>query len=105
MCIRDRTNTPLFLEKVEAYYRELFRHVADLQITRGGPVIMMQVENEYGSFGNDKEYLRQIKSLMERFGAEVPFFHLGRRVGRGAGVGKPDRGRRARHCQFRLPFR
>lgn len=72
--MKVRTNTPLFLEKVEAYYRELFRQIADLQITRGGPVIMMQVENEYGSFGNDKEYLRQIKSLMERFGAEVPFF-------------------------------
>lgn len=39
--MKVRTNTPLFLEKVEAYYRELFRHIADLQITRGGPVIMM----------------------------------------------------------------
>ena len=72
--MKVRTNTPLFLEKVEAYYRELFRHIADLQITRGGPVLLLQVENEYGSFGNDKEYLRRIKSLMERFGAEVPFF-------------------------------
>lgn len=72
--MKVRTNTPLFLEKVEAYYRELFDHIRDLQITRGGPVIMMQVENEYGSFGNDKEYLRRIKGLMERFGAEVPLF-------------------------------
>lgn len=72
--MKVRTNTPLFLEKVDAYYRELFRQIGDLQVSRGGPVIMMQVENEYGSFGNDKEYLRQIKRLMEKHGAEVPLF-------------------------------
>lgn len=72
--MKVRTNTPLFLEKVDAYYRELFGRIRDLQIGRGGPVIMMQVENEYGSFGNDKEYLRQIKGLMEKHGAEVPLF-------------------------------
>lgn len=43
-----------------------FRRIAPLQVTCGvGPVIMMQVENEYGSFGNDKEYLRAIKRPME----------------------------------------
>lgn len=72
--MKVRTNTPLFLEKVDAYYKELFQQIAGLQVTRGGPVIMMQVENEYGSFGNDKEYLRQIKGLMEKYGAEVPLF-------------------------------
>lgn len=72
--MKVRSNTSLFLEKVDAYYRELFKHIRDLQICRGGPVIMMQVENEYGSFGNDKEYLRQIKGLMEKHGAEVPLF-------------------------------
>lgn len=72
--IKVRTNTPLFLEKVEAYYRELFCHIKGLQITQGGPVLMMQVENEYGSFGNEKEYLRSIRSLMEKYGAEVPLF-------------------------------
>lgn len=69
-----RTNTPLFLSKVDAYYRELFACIGDLQITRGGPVIMLQVENEYGSFGNDKDYLRAIKGLMEKYGAQVPMF-------------------------------
>ena len=47
-----------------------------MQATCGGPVIMMQVENEYGSFGNDKEYLRAIKRLMEENGAQVPLFYF-----------------------------
>lgn len=72
--MKVRTNTPLFLEKVDAYYRELFSRIKDLQVTQGGPVIMLQVENEYGSFGNDKDYLRAIRDLMVRYGAGVPLF-------------------------------
>lgn len=72
--MKVRTNTPLFLEKVDAYYRELFSRIKDLQVTQGGPVIMLQVENEYGSFGNDKDYLRAIRDIMVRYGAEVPLF-------------------------------
>ncbi len=72
--MKVRTNTPLFLEKVDAYYKELFSHIGGLQITKGGPVIMLQVENEYGSFGNDKEYLRAVKGIMVKYGAEVPLF-------------------------------
>lgn len=72
--MKVRTNTPLFLEKLESYYRELFSRIANLQVTEGGPVIMMQVENEYGSFGNEKAYLRAVKSLMEKYGAKVPLF-------------------------------
>lgn len=72
--MKVRTNTPLFLSKVDAYYKELFSRIAPLQITEGGPVIMMQVENEYGSFGNDKNYLRAIKEMMEKYGVRVPMF-------------------------------
>lgn len=72
--MRVRSNTPLFLEKVDAYYRALFEQIRGLQITQGGPVILMQVENEYGSFGNDKEYLRAVKGIMEKYGAQVPLF-------------------------------
>ena len=43
--MKVRTNTELFLSKVDAYYKELFKQIADLQITRNGPVIMMQIEN------------------------------------------------------------
>lgn len=36
-------------------------------------MILFQIENEYGSYGNDKEYLRALKKMMERNGVEVPF--------------------------------
>ena len=70
--MKVRTNTPLFLGKVEAYYKELFRRIAPLQATCGGPVIMMQVENEYGYYGDDREYLEYMKNLMIECGCEVP---------------------------------
>ncbi|WP_125605327.1 glycoside hydrolase family 35 protein [Lapidilactobacillus bayanensis] len=69
-----RTNTPRFIEKVAHYYQRLFKELVPLQFTHGGPILMMQVENEYGSFGNDKNYLRKIKSLMEENGVDVPLF-------------------------------
>ena len=37
---------------------------------------MMQVENEYGSYGMEKAYLRQTKQIMEELGIEVPLLHL-----------------------------
>lgn len=72
--MRVRSNTPDFMTKVAAYYAALFKVLTPLQITQGGPVIMMQVENEYGSFGNDKTYLRAIKDLMIENGVDVPLF-------------------------------
>ena len=62
------------MEKVEAYFSILLPQLLPLQITQGGPVLMMQVENEYGSYGMDKEYLRQTKYIMEKNGVEVPLF-------------------------------
>lgn len=54
-----RFDYPPFMEKITRYFAHLFTQVRDLQITQGGPIIMMQVENEYGSYANDKEYLRK----------------------------------------------
>ena len=45
-----------------------------LQITEGGNVIAMQIENEYGSYGNDKDYLEALKECMRGNGIDVPFF-------------------------------
>lgn len=72
--MRVRSTYPGFLNAVDSYFKELFKHIAPLQITNGGPIIMMQVENEYGSFGNDKRYLNSIKDLMIKHGATVPLF-------------------------------
>ena len=72
--IKVRSNCDIFLNAVDNYFEELFKYIRPLQITQGGPVIMMQVENEYGSFGNNKSYLKNIKNLMLKHGCEVPLF-------------------------------
>lgn len=72
--MRVRSTYPGFLNAVDSYFTQLFKHIVPLQITNGGPIIMMQVENEYGSFGNDKKYLTAIKDLMIKHGATVPLF-------------------------------
>lgn len=61
-----------FLNHIREYYQELFKVIAPLQITQGGPVIMMQVENEYGYYGDDTSYLNFLKNLMLENGCEVP---------------------------------
>lgn len=72
--LRLRSTDPRFMEKVKNYFEVLLPKLVPLQVTKGGPVIMMQVENEYGSYGMEKEYLRQTKQLMEDLGIEVPLF-------------------------------
>ena len=70
--IHPRTSDPRFMGHVADYYRVLLEKLAPLQIHRGGPVILVQLENEYGSYGNDKEYLRQLRQLLRDGGIEVP---------------------------------
>ncbi|MBE6054655.1 MAG: beta-galactosidase, partial [Clostridium sartagoforme] len=72
--MRVRSTYGGFLKAVDKYFSELFKYIVPLQITNGGPIIMMQLENEYGSFSNDKEYLTAIKDLMIKYGATVPLF-------------------------------
>ncbi|GGC97381.1 glycoside hydrolase family 35 protein [Enterococcus wangshanyuanii] len=72
--LRLRSTDPRFMDKVRHYFSVLIPKLVPLQITHGGPVIMMQVENEYGSYGMEKEYLRQTKQLMEKLGVDVPLF-------------------------------
>ena len=67
-----RTSDPRFMAHVADYYKVLLPKLAPLQSHRGGPVILMQVENEYGSYGNDKAYLRQLRQLILDGGIEVP---------------------------------
>lgn len=72
--IRLRQNDPLFIAEIDRYFQELLPRIAPYQITQGGNILMMQIENEYGSFGNDKNYLRAIRALMLIHGVNVPLF-------------------------------
>ncbi|MDD7738900.1 MAG: beta-galactosidase family protein [Fusicatenibacter sp.] len=61
-----------YLKHVSDYYHKLFEVIRPLQITEGGPVIFMQVENEYGYYGDDTAYLEYMKNLMNDCGCTVP---------------------------------
>ena len=52
-----RSKSPEFLAEYRAYIQEVGKQLAPLQVNHGGPVLMVQVENEYGSYASDKEYL------------------------------------------------
>jgi beta-galactosidase len=70
--IRLRRSDPLFVDAVTGYLTQVFDVVRPRQIDRGGPVILMQVENEYGAYGDDKDYLRRLADLHREHGITVP---------------------------------
>ncbi|MDG0812644.1 beta-galactosidase [Cohnella rhizosphaerae] len=72
--MRLRCSHPAYLSKVKAYYDELLPRLKPLLCTSGGPVIALQIENEYGSYGNDKNYLNFLKSKLENGGMDVLLF-------------------------------
>src|SRR5882672_10697266 len=72
--IMVRTQDPRYLEACKRYLSEVGKQLAPLQITRGGPIIMVQVENEYGSYGGDRQYLRILRDDLREAGFEVPLF-------------------------------
>ena len=61
-----------FMEKIHRYFDQLFAQVIDLQVTNNGPIILMQVENEYGGYANDKNYMRKMAQMMIDQGVNVP---------------------------------
>lgn len=72
--IRLRCMNESYLQAVMEYFSVLFPQLAPLQSTHGGPVIMMQIENEYGSYGNDHEYMRWLRDLYRELKIDVPLF-------------------------------
>jgi len=72
--IKVRCMDPRYMEAVERYVTAVAAQVKPLLVSQGGPVIMVQVENEYGSYGNDKQYLRRLRALWQQNGIDVPFY-------------------------------
>jgi len=63
-----RSNDEKYMRAAEIWLQRLGKELAPLQITRGGPIIAVQVENEYGSFGNDKEYMKRVLAALRNAG-------------------------------------
>jgi beta-galactosidase len=65
---------PPFLEAVAGYFEALLPRLVPLQSSHGGPIIAMQVENEYGSCGNDQDYLQALVNGLRSRGVDVLLF-------------------------------
>ncbi len=72
-----------YLAATKSYFTELYNQVKDLQITKGGPIIMVQGENEFGSYvaqrkdvslADHKKYSAAVFQQLKDLGFEVPFF-------------------------------
>ena len=72
--IKIRCMDTRYMAAVTKYINRLSKEVAPLQCTKGGPILMVQIENEYGSFGNDKTYLEALRTAWLKNGINVPFY-------------------------------
>jgi beta-galactosidase GanA len=66
--LRVRTSDPAYMHRVELFYTKLFALLRAHSLTagQGGPIVMAQIENEYGSYGSDKVYLAQLRDLWRK---------------------------------------
>lgn len=72
--IKIRCMDTRYMNAVTGYINHLSTEVKPLLCTNGGPIVMVQIENEYGSFGNDKQYLEELRKIWLRNGINVPFY-------------------------------
>jgi beta-galactosidase len=54
---------PYFLERSRLYLNEVGKHLAPLQLQNGGNILMVQVENEYATYGSDVKYMEAIRDM------------------------------------------
>ena len=73
--IKLRERDPFFMERVRVFEQKVGEQLASLTIQNGGPIIMIQVENEYGSYGEDKPYVSAIRDCLRSiYGDKVALF-------------------------------
>ena len=70
--IRLRERDPYFMERVKIFEQKVGEQLAPLTIQNGGPIIMIQVENEYGSYGEDKPYVSEIRDMLREIYKPTP---------------------------------
>ena len=73
--IKLRERDPYFMEHVKIFEEKVGEQLKPLTIQNGGPIIMIQVENEYGSYGEDKPYVSEIRDCLRGiYGKELSLF-------------------------------
>lgn len=71
--MRLRCSYEPYLNAVKEYYSVLIPKLVPHQCDRGGGVILVQLENEYGYYGNDTAYLEFLRDTLRELGVTVPF--------------------------------
>jgi beta-galactosidase len=70
-----RTQDPYYMERVKLFMAEVGKQLGDLQLAKGGNILMVQVENEYGAYGIDKPYIAAVRDIVKASGFDqVPLF-------------------------------
>jgi beta-galactosidase len=69
-----RSQDPDFMAASKAWLAEVGRVLGPLQVTKGGPILMAQVENEYGFYGKDAEYMGRMRQATIDAGFDIPLF-------------------------------
>jgi beta-galactosidase len=72
--VKLRTRDARYLDAVRRYMKEVGRVLGPQQITKGGPILMVQVENEYGFYGKDADYMGDLRQMLLDAGFNVPLF-------------------------------
>jgi beta-galactosidase len=72
--LKIRSLNPHYMQAVERYISALARVVRPLLVSSGGPILMVQIENEYGSYGNDRAYLDRLRQIWTKNGVSGPFY-------------------------------
>jgi len=72
--IKLRCLDPRYMAAAERYIARLAEEIKPYLITKDGPILMLQIENEYGSYGNDKDYLMRLKEIWTSLGIDIPTF-------------------------------
>ena len=71
--LQPRCKNEPYYQNVRDYYKVLLPRLVNHQIDKGGNIILMQIENEYGYYGKDMSYLQFLADLMREKGITVPF--------------------------------
>ncbi len=69
-----RTLGGTFFEHLKSYYKRLAPEFIPYLSTNGGPIIAVAVENEYGSFADDTDYVKAVGDLLKELGVDVPLY-------------------------------
>ena len=70
-----RSTDPKYMAAVRVWFQHLGKIIHPLLLQNGGPILAIQVENEYGSFGDDHQYMREMEAMLKQTGMNAPVLY------------------------------